>query len=64
MWQSQGPSVKTQQDNRHEVQIMLWEVIDMIDNITIEKMMLDNTRQEKTMLDDVKQEEIMLDNVR
>ncbi len=32
IWQSQGQSIKMQQNDQYEIQIMLQEMIDMIDN--------------------------------
>ncbi len=65
MWQNQNLSREAQQDDRHELQITLQEVIDMIDmlinvsqeettlvNVSQEEMTLANVSQEKTMLDD------------
>jgi len=56
LWQNQSPPCETQQDDRHELQIMLQEVIDMID-------MLINVSQEETTLANVSQKEITLANV-
>ena len=55
-----------QQDDRHELQIMLQEVIDMIDmliNVSQEETTLANVSQKETMLANVNQEKITLANV-
>ena len=66
MWQNQSPSREAQQDDRHELQITLQEVINMIDmliNVSQEETTLANVGQEETMLANVSQEEMTLANV-
>ncbi len=66
MWQNQSPSREAQQDDRHELQITLQEVINIINmliNVSQEETTLANVSQKETMLANVNQEKITLANV-
>ncbi len=59
MWQSQSPSVETQQNDQPELQITLQEVIDMIDITAHEETMAHDGSHEETMAHDGSHEEMM-----
>ncbi len=62
VWQSQNLTIKMQQNDQHEVQIMLQEVINMINMPTDayrEKIIPTDAYQEETIFTNVYQEEMM-----
>ena len=61
MWQSQSPSVETQQNDQPELQITLQEVIDMIDITAYEEMMATDGNHEETIATNGNHEETMAD---
>src|SRR6266498_5234595 len=59
IWQSQSPSVETQQNDQPELQITLQEVINMIDITAHEETMAHDGSHEETMAHDGSHEEMM-----